>query len=253
MVVLILGLIVLLILPILFLFWNISPRYLGRHPLQNPTHRGGHPGMSINPEIGKLSKSVVDRIPLATYIPPPPKPKVPRAICNICPPPPPGSSTTASSKQRSRFLKIKKKTAGKPPNKPSTPSKSKGKKPDASETWEDHWEQGGYPFVVLEGNRATCAICLMDFEEPKQVVSTSEKDKGLSLKAGRSPTHGNAELKLEDAGDGAQPLRLLACGHVFHPTCLDPWLTGVSGRCPVCQRAVKLPGPSSKKKKRSGY
>jgi len=56
------------------------------------------------------------------------------------------------------------------------------------------------------------------------------------------------ELKLEDAGEGAQPLRLLACGHVFHKTCLDPWLVDVSGRCPVCQRPVELPEPGRKKK-----
>ncbi|KAK0212674.1 hypothetical protein DFS33DRAFT_54545 [Desarmillaria ectypa] len=261
--VIILGLIVFLIAPILFLFWNIFLMCLGRHPLQNP-------GM-IKPEIGKLSKSVVDRIPLVMYIPPPPEPssfpiKVPEAIYTY-PPPPPGSSNTAPSKRRFRFLKIKKKTADIPPNESSTSSKSEGKKatkPDVPETWEDHWEQEGYPFVVLEGNRAACAICLMDFEEPKRVVNTSEKDKGLLLEASDTATSGcsptddkaveeeGAELKLEDAGDGAQPLRLLACGHVFHPTCLDPWLTDVSGRCPVCQRAVELPGPSSKKKKRSG-
>ncbi|PBK74370.1 hypothetical protein ARMSODRAFT_952005 [Armillaria solidipes] len=262
--VIILGLIVFLIAPILFLFWNIFLMCLGRHPLQNP-------GM-IKPEIGKLSKSVVDRIPLVMYIPPPPEPssfpiKVPEAIYTY-PPPPPGSNNIAPSKRRFRFLKVKKKTAGIPPNESSTSSKSEGKKAtksDVPETWEDHWEQEGYPFVVLEGNRAACAICLMDFEEPKRVANTSEKDKESSLETipdpptpGRPPAHDKAaeerdvELKLEDAGDGAQPLRLLACGHVFHPTCLDPWLTDVSGRCPVCQRAVELPEPSSKKKKRSG-
>ncbi|KAK0504601.1 hypothetical protein EDD18DRAFT_1397530 [Armillaria luteobubalina] len=243
--VIILGLIVFLIAPILFLFWNIFLMCLGRHPLQNP-------GL-IKPEIGKLSKSVVDKIPLVMYIPPPPEPstfpiKVPEAIYTY-PPPPLGSNTTAPSKRRFRFLKVKKKTAGVPPNESSTSSKSEGKKatkPDGPETWEDHWEQEGYPFVVLEGNRAACAICLMDFEEPKRIPPTP----------GRPPAHNKAaeesELKLEDAGDGAQPLRLLACGHVFHPTCLDPWLTDVSGRCPVCQRAVELPEPELKKKKRSG-
>ena len=37
---------------------------MGRHPLQNPHF--------INPEIGKLSKHVVDQIPLVMYIPSPP-------------------------------------------------------------------------------------------------------------------------------------------------------------------------------------
>ena len=83
-------------------------------------------------------------------------------------------------------------------------------------------------------------------------------------------------LKLNDAGEGAQPLRLLSCGHVFHvsillslsffrhpssllltglgraaqKTCLDPWLTDVSGRCPICQRPVEVPQPSKKGKRR---
>ncbi len=30
-------------------------------------------------------------------------------------------------------------------------------------------------------------------------------------------------------------------------TCLDPWLTDVSGRCPVCQRPVEIPGQKTKK------
>ncbi|KAG7449523.1 uncharacterized protein BT62DRAFT_985126 [Guyanagaster necrorhizus] len=253
--VIILGLIVFLIAPILFLFWNIFLMCLGRHPLQNP-------GL-IKPEIGKLSKSVVDRIPLVMYIPPPPDPssfpiKVPEAIYTY-PPSTPGSSNTTPTKRRFRFLKVttsKQKTAGIPSNKSSI-SKSEGKKatkPNVPETWEDHWEQEGYPFVVLEGNRAACAICLMDFEEPKRIVDTSEKGEKSSAEAtpdNAAEGQRDVELKPEDTGDGAQPLRLLACGHVFHPTCLDPWLTDVSGRCPVCQRAVELPGPSSKRTKRS--
>lgn len=88
-------------------------------------------------------------------------------------------------------------------------------------------------------------------------------------------TQADAErLKLEDAGDGPQPLRLLACGHVFHvrfktqftnigflkltdvfllglqKTCVDPWLIDVSGRCPVCQRPVEIPDSTSKKERR---
>lgn len=39
-------------------------------------------------------------------------------------------------------------------------------------------------------------------------------------------------------GDQVEPLRLLDCGHVMHMTCVDQWLTTVSGRCPVCQKAI---------------
>jgi len=104
------------------------------------------------------------------------------------------------------------------------------------QTWEEHWEQGEYPFVVLEGNRAACAICLMDFEEPKRIGPTSsgpdliaettvqdqtEKsapdDEPIAAEAQAIAEEGrNDSLKLENAGEGAQPLRLLTCGHVFH-------------------------------------
>jgi len=119
-------------------------------------------------------------------------------------------------------------------------------------SWPEHWEQGDYPFVALEGNRAACAICLMDFEEPQRkdrnAVNVSEdsqisvsqpeekadndkKNKtqdtvGVSTPPPNSTetqTRNNPLPTLTDAGDGAQPLRLLACSHVFHvgPLCLQ--------------------------------
>lgn len=104
-------------------------------------------------------------------------------------------------------------------------------------SWEENWEQGEHPFVTLEGNRASCAICLMDFEEPKRKNDTAgeeqnKEDSSSSLPAGTGPNSNtpaptaaaqNAsdeqsqnQIKLADAGEGAQPLRLLECGHVFH-------------------------------------
>lgn len=80
----------------------------------------------------------------------------------------------------------------------------------------------------------------MDFEEPKKVedasspasnVPTTETKENANSDAagpGEPPmgelrvqvdeiTREDRErLQLEDAGEGAQPLRLLACGHVFH-------------------------------------
>ena len=66
-----------------------------------------------------------------------------------------------------------------------------------------------YPLHPLPAHRATCPICLCDFEEPQP-----------------------------DQQPEPEPLRLLDCGHVMHRGCVDQWLTTVSGRCPVCQRAV---------------
>jgi len=203
----------------------------------------------------------VDRIPLVLYIPAPPevdpdekdpisKPKPAHSY----PPKPPGDRPP-----RRRFAWFKRKSSKKlglgeksGKDKASGNQKSEGER----ESWEDNWEQGEYPFVRLEGNRAACAICLMDFEEPKRMKEENEGeakadeekvDEG-SKKVEESAGDVTEEerLQLEDAGEGPQPLRLLACGHVFHQTCLDPWLTGVSGRCPVCQKPVELPDPDRK-------
>jgi len=214
---------------------------IGQHPLQNPH--------SIKPEIGKLSKTAVENIPLVLYIPAP-EDQDPGPITKPSPAHtyPPTSPKPKASKRRFFFLRKQK------PGEPG--SKEKGKAHgnfSSGDSWEDNWERGEYPFVRLEGNRAACAICLMDFDEPKRVGGTLGKggrDEGTDVKdAGDEVPQQHEELRLEDAGEGPQPLRLLACGHVFHKTCLDPWLTGVSGRCPVCQRPVEVQDSGTKKRR----
>lgn len=115
--------------------------------------------------------------------------------------------------------------------------------------------------MQLDSHRASCAICLLDFQEPRRVSSgpvgsdapktpvenqttevpeTQQEGEGegegditeqaatpatpdtLATPATPStpitPTSpiGDLALRLQDAGEGAQPLRLLKCGHVFH-------------------------------------
>ncbi|KAF8161091.1 hypothetical protein B0H34DRAFT_788231 [Crassisporium funariophilum] len=267
--VVLLGFIVLIVAPILFIFWNIFLICIGRHPLQNPN--------MIKPEIGKLPKAVVERIPLVMYIPPPPEEE---EISHIVVPheyPPKNTPTVKPSRRRFKLLRnftsfrTKKNIAAEGnqgEKKEETIAENEG-----PISWEEHWEQGDYPLITLEGNRAACAICLMDFEEPKrknppsnqepsekeaQDMLTTTSDVGIqSISSGSgqglhphiTEDERQEQLKLVDAGDGAQPLRLLACSHVFHKTCLDPWLTDVSGRCPVCQRAVEIPKPSKKSRR----
>ncbi|KAJ7170545.1 hypothetical protein C8R43DRAFT_874950 [Mycena crocata] len=269
--VVILGFIVFVVAPIIFLFWNIFLMCLGRHPMQNPTMiRQVWP----LPDVAKLSPSVVDRIPLVMYIPPPPDATpgsipIPQAVYSY----PPRSTLPAKPKRRFKFMRRRK------ADKDASSSVPVGDVPERAsaqagepQTWQDHWEQTGYPFVVLDGNRAACAVCLMDFEEPKRIAghdpvatapTLSSEEPSTSKEPNSTPViqeipmqTSSAEnienqLKLEDPGEGAQPLRLLACGHVFHKTCLDPWLTDVSGRCPVCQRPVDLPAKRSKKERAS--
>ncbi len=312
--VVLLGIVVLIIAPILFvssciskienlnisnafylqIFWNIFLMCLGRHPLQNPH--------MIKPEIGGLPKSVVERIPLVMYIPPPPEdekndtsrvPHVypPKIVEELRPPQQKRfkllRSFRSKRSQQSDTLDIEK-------DNPSTMKEDTGKHEDEPISWEDNWERNDYPFVALEGNRAACAICLLDFEAPKrkhplpsedakkseEMEATTAAEAENVASGSNSPTQLQAPnireenrpeaLKLEDAGEGAQPLRLLQCGHVFHvndfllyiykhvfmifllqKTCLDPWLIDVSGRCPICQRAVEVPKPTKKSRRRA--
>ena len=194
----------------------------------------------IKPEIGKLSKSLVDRIPLVMYIPPPPSgsplEKITPPASTYSYPPKPTPQSTPSTTTRPRFKFIRRFRGKKRKGSTDSPAQSTDdetlKEP---QTWEAHWEKGEYPFVILEGNRAACAICLMDFEEPKkiggpissdsdppaetavqdQAEQTALRDRTVTADAIAEEERNN-NLKLENAGDGAQPLRLLACGHVFH-------------------------------------
>lgn len=190
------------------LVWNVFLMCIGQHPLQNPH--------SIKPEIGKLSKAAVDKIPLVLYIPTPedqePGPIPKPSPAHTYPP------TSPKPKQpKRRFFFLRKKRPGEPG--PNEKGKSQGNS-SSGDSWEDNWEKGEYPFVRLEGNRAACAICLMDFDEPKRIGGHPGKNgkdgDGETKGAGDEDSKPHEELRLEDAGEGPQPLRLLACGHVFH-------------------------------------
>ena len=179
----------------------------------------------INPEIGKLPKTTVDRIPLVIYIPPPPE-GVKSALGGIPHSYPP--KTTNSPQPRFKLLKSFRKKEVSPPQ-DVTDEKNDGTiDTDGSMLWEANWELGEYPFVALEGSRAACAICLMDFEEPKRKEVTGEGSSNPRRMEHTSTivevvnsniSNGDEDqekLKLVDAGDSGQPLRLLPCSHVFH-------------------------------------
>ncbi|KAI9461729.1 hypothetical protein F5148DRAFT_1214795 [Russula earlei] len=252
--VVVVAILVFVVGPILFLFWSILLLCLGRHPSQNP-HQ-------FTPDIGQVPRAVVDKLPLVLYIPPPPdQPPKPVTLPSDLHSYPPKSPT---SRRRLRFLPLP--SRRRPGSTGDAVKDGAGKEkrdPNRPLTWEDNWEKGDYPFVQLDSHRASCAICLLDFQEPKRVeddgtqglqeAATPKTDGETEVAGGGQEVAGNVAeeagipaartgdlaLRLQDAGQGAQPLRLLKCGHVFHKTCVDPWLLDVSGRCPVCQRPVR--------------
>ncbi|KAI0728158.1 hypothetical protein C8Q72DRAFT_836159 [Fomitopsis betulina] len=274
------GLLVFVFGPVLYLIWNIILLCIGRHPLQNP-HQ-------IKPEIGKLPKHTVHQIPLVLYIPPPDAEDAATAspTKSASPAhnyPPTRNPLTQKRKPKWRFAFLRRKrnyAAGETVGGEQDMMDARERKTDPERmTWEERWEPGEYPFVRLEGNRAVCAICLLDFEPPKR-IDGADADANLAIEGSDENVHEvdaagddtgekvelevaeeeddaqedgsvhevqvdevtveeRQQLRLDDAGEGAVPLRLLGCGHVFHQTCVDPWLTDVSGRCPVCQRPVQ--------------
>ncbi|KAF8332064.1 uncharacterized protein EI90DRAFT_3123139 [Cantharellus anzutake] len=127
---------------------------------------------------------------------------------------------------------------------PSQPGDSSPKVDEGDEEWEDLWEKSKLPFVRLEGNRAACAICLMDFDEPprKKDQETKNGASDPSSSSAAPTSDANGPMASQAAPGEPEPLRLLECGHCFHKSCVDPWLTGVSGRCPTCQRKVEIKG-----------
>lgn len=195
-------------------------------------------------EIGKLPKSVVDQIPLVLYIPPPPDdpaaPSSPAAAADgtmktpavpyTYPPLPPRAPPR---KRRFAFLRRARAARG---------AGAKAGAGGDGERWEDNWVPGEYPFVRLEGNRAACAVCLMDFEAPARREGAEKAERERAAAEGAAGEEGGEgvqevrveevtredarTLKLEDAGEGAQPLRLLPCGHVFHVSGFGGWVLG---------------------------
>ncbi|KAG8822707.1 hypothetical protein FRC19_005394 [Serendipita sp. 401] len=239
-------------IPTLLLLINLLLLCLGRRPLFRAN--------GINHEIGKLPQEVVQRIPLVFYIPTPPPKEVKETTgtnAHTYPPTAPQepgvaeaqkeepaeSADGSQSHRRHRFFFLSKLKKSKGDSKAGEKEQSKGKQKAPVDEWEANWERGEYPFVKLPENRATCAICLLDFEEPPRRGSAHPSISGPIAIQGKETTENRVpveSLSLQDAGEGATPLRLLACGHAFHQTCLDPWLKDVSGRCPVCQRKVDI-------------
>ncbi|KAI0766322.1 hypothetical protein BD413DRAFT_569992 [Trametes elegans] len=235
---------------------------------------------AARPTIGELSQSDVDRIPLVLYIPPPPgeDPNSPISV-----PPPALSQPTLRPKppapspsRKKRFIHFKPRKHRHSTSPEDAIEYGLGNlTPLEVDPWEASWEPAPYPFVRLPENKATCMICLCEFEEPRKLSKPPPSPDAdsevhemsvlppLSLARGgetgsieevqvEAPRATDAQtVQMADAesGDAPQPLRLLNCGHAYHKECIDPWLTQKSGRCPYCQARVEIPSVQTRSRR----
>jgi len=87
---------------------------------------------------------------------------------------------------------------------------------DSEGEWEDRYEKSSLPFVRLENNRATCAICLMDFDEPPRKSAKGKSASKVNTNQVGTGAEAAAGPSSEQPSTDPEPLRLLECGHVFH-------------------------------------
>jgi len=86
-------------------------------------------------------------------------------------------------------------------------------------------------------------------ETPIHKVTTEEDDEEeeeriqIAIPAEQLPDPGDAALFAIDTIDDGDDIRGLTCGHAFHASCVDPWLTSRRACCPLCKADYYVPKP----------
>ncbi|OCT49375.1 C3HC4 type (RING finger) zinc finger containing protein [Cladophialophora carrionii] len=86
-------------------------------------------------------------------------------------------------------------------------------------------------------------------ETPLQKVATEDEDEDeeeriqTAIPAEQLPDPGDACAICIDTIDDDDDIRGLTCGHAFHASCVDPWLTSRRACCPLCKADYYVPKP----------
>jgi Ring finger domain len=67
----------------------------------------------------------------------------------------------------------------------------------------------------------------------EDVEASQEKGTEENADAPAEPAENLGCSICTDDFERGQDVRVLPCGHQFHPACIDPWLLNVSGTCPL--------------------
>jgi hypothetical protein len=79
--------------------------------------------------------------------------------------------------------------------------------------------------------RGDKTLALRKYFTIQNICRDSSRSDGATTRPGDS-TSTACSICTEDFIEGAK-LRLLPCGHFYHPQCIDPWLTDRSRTCPL--------------------
>ena len=86
-------------------------------------------------------------------------------------------------------------------------------------------------------------------ESPIHKVNTEEEEEEeeeriqTAIPAAQLPDPGDACAICIDTIDEEDDIRGLSCGHAFHASCVDPWLTSRRACCPLCKADYYVPKP----------
>ncbi|ESZ99044.1 hypothetical protein SBOR_0578 [Sclerotinia borealis F-4128] len=80
-------------------------------------------------------------------------------------------------------------------------------------------------------SKALSPVVIPDLESPSLSISRLEQ-RVVPFSQPICP------ICLDDFESGNTPIRELPCGHIFHPECIDPFLSNNSSLCPMCKKSV---------------